>query len=209
MASTDRRILYVADPMCSWCWGFAPVIVAIAETYGAVAELRLVMGGLRPGTSVPLGVRAKEEIRHHWTEVAARTGQPFDFTFFERDGFVYDTEPSCRAVVAVRNLKPEAALLYLLRVERAFYAEGQDVTDTRVLAELAGDFNIAAEVFEAVFTADEIRDATRSDFGLVEAVGIGGFPAVLLQDPQKVTVLTLGYQPYADLKPALDAWLVG
>ena len=25
------RLLYVMDPMCSWCWGFAPVVAALAE----------------------------------------------------------------------------------------------------------------------------------------------------------------------------------
>ena len=26
----DARLLYVMDPMCSWCWGFAPVVEALA-----------------------------------------------------------------------------------------------------------------------------------------------------------------------------------
>ena len=26
-----RRLLYVMDPMCSWCWGFAPVANALVE----------------------------------------------------------------------------------------------------------------------------------------------------------------------------------
>jgi putative protein-disulfide isomerase len=25
------RLLYVMDPMCSWCWGFAPVAKALVE----------------------------------------------------------------------------------------------------------------------------------------------------------------------------------
>ena len=27
----DRKLIYVADPMCSWCWGFAPVIREMVE----------------------------------------------------------------------------------------------------------------------------------------------------------------------------------
>ncbi|HCN45385.1 MAG TPA: disulfide bond formation protein DsbA, partial [Pseudomonas sp.] len=46
------RLLYVMDPMCSWCWGFAPVAAAlIAQAQQAGVETRLVVGGLRTGSS--------------------------------------------------------------------------------------------------------------------------------------------------------------
>ena len=42
------RLLYVMDPMCSWCWGFAPVVQALAEQAAAAGvPLQLVVGGLR------------------------------------------------------------------------------------------------------------------------------------------------------------------
>ena len=33
--------------------------------------------------------------------------------YFDRDGFVYDTEPACRAVVTMRRLLPEKTLVYV------------------------------------------------------------------------------------------------
>ena len=27
-------MLYFADPMCSWCWGFNPVMARVREAYG-------------------------------------------------------------------------------------------------------------------------------------------------------------------------------
>jgi len=30
----SRHLVYFADPMCSWCWGFAPAIEALAEVRG-------------------------------------------------------------------------------------------------------------------------------------------------------------------------------
>src|SRR3712207_8936900 len=55
--------------------------------------------------------------RSHWEHVAELTGQPFEFAFFDRQGFVYDTEPACRAVATVREQRPELALPYLHRSE--------------------------------------------------------------------------------------------
>ena len=35
----------------------------------------------------------KASIREHWEHVRDASGQPFDFAFFDRPRFVYDTEP--------------------------------------------------------------------------------------------------------------------
>ena len=76
---TDRIVWYVADPMCSWCWGFSSVIDAIAQAYRDRVPVRLVMGGLRPGTVKPITPEERDEILHHWHEVQRRTGQVFLF----------------------------------------------------------------------------------------------------------------------------------
>ncbi len=67
MPGTD--FVYVADPMCSWCWGFAPVMKAFRERYPNAFEYRLVLGGLRAGRSAtPLDDQMKSYIAHHWRE---------------------------------------------------------------------------------------------------------------------------------------------
>ncbi|MFO1112473.1 MAG: DsbA family protein [Rhodospirillales bacterium] len=201
-----RRVLYFADPMCSWCWGFAPVIAALAAACADEVPIRFCAGGLRAFEQREMDARSRAYVRHHWEEVAAQTGQPFDFAFFERVHFVYDTEPACRAVVAMRNLVPEAALAYLAAVQRAFYAENRDVTAEDVLAELAAPFADAGD-FRAVFRAPEIDEATRADFRLVQGLGIQGFPTVVLQHDRQLVALTTGWQPFAALEAPLRAWL--
>ena len=104
---SDRRLIYFADPMCSWCWGFSPTINRVVERYGSDMVIEPIMGGLRAGNTELLDAKGKEYIRGHWQHVHKASGQPFDFTFFDRDDFVYDTEPACRAVVTMRRLKPD------------------------------------------------------------------------------------------------------
>jgi putative protein-disulfide isomerase len=203
----EKRIFYFADPMCSWCWGFAPVIARIVAEAQDRAPVRLVAGGLRVGATEPMDARAKAAIRGHWEHVQAATGQPFDFAFFAREGFVYDTGPTCRAAVAMRNLAPQHTFAYLEALQRGFYAEGLDVTEPSVLAELAEPYCGGAEVFAAVYAAPEVEEATLADFRLTQALGIAGFPAVVLKDEAGLVPLTVGYQPFDDLAPALEAWL--
>lgn len=202
-----KQIIFFADPMCSWCWGFAPVISAIDAEFGFWAPVRLVVGGLRAGETRPMDEQAKAYIRHHWEQVHSATGQPFDFSFFQRDGFVYDTEPACRAAVAVRNLAPGTALRYFEAVQRAFYMDNRDVTARDSLSDIAQSLGIDPAAFETVFAAPEISDATRADFNLTHALGITGFPTVVLGDDEAQAFLTIGYRPLETLRPHIELWL--
>src|SRR5271154_1916736 len=97
------HLIYFADPMCSWCWGFSPVITEIERCFGDLLPIRLILGGLRPGTTTKLTDAYKTTLRAHWHHVHEASGQPFDGAFFDRENFVYDTEPAARATVVMRR----------------------------------------------------------------------------------------------------------
>jgi len=204
---TDPTLWYVADPMCSWCWGFTSVIEAIEKAYHDRSTVSLVMGGLRPGTVEPITPAERDEIFHHWHEVQRRTGQVFTFEGAMPEGFVYDTEPSNRAVVAVSALKPDATLPYFERVQAAFYMEQKNVTQADVLAQLAEGVGVEADRFFQAFRSLEVKAKTLEQFRQVYHWGVRGFPTVILQHAQELSVLTRGYRPLEDLQPTLDAWL--
>jgi putative protein-disulfide isomerase len=206
-ADVARTLFYFADPMCSWCWGFSPVMRAITESIADRASVRLVVGGLRAGETRPLDDKAKALVRHHWEQVEQTTGQPFSFSFFDREGFVYDTEPACRAMVVMRSFAPEATLAYLEAVHRAFYVGNRDVRDPSVLADLAKEFALDPAQFIALFEAPEIIEATLADFHAAASAGVTGFPTVILKRGETFSLLTAGYQPLEALKPQLDLWL--
>lgn len=203
----ERRIFYIADPMCSWCWGFSPVIGQIAQRFGAIAPIRVVAGGLRPGTTTPMDQAFAQSLRTHWEHVTLATGQSFCFDFFDRDGFVYDTEPACRAVVAVRSTAPDLTLTYLAALHRAFYVENRDITKEPVLTDVAASVGVERAVFEDIIRAPDIVAATRTDFQFAQACGISGFPSVLLQQAGELRVLTIGHQPLSALLEPLEAWV--
>lgn len=206
-APPEREIVAVVDPMCSWCWGFSPALEGIERDFGAVAPLTIVVGGLRPLTKRKMDAKAKAEIREHWQHVQEASGQPFDFEFFAREGFVYDTEPACRALVTVRTLKREAARDFLDRAHRAFYAENKDVTDADVLADIAEAAGVAKAGFVALFNTIDIVYETAGDFHAARRLGVNGFPTVLLRAGNAMSILTAGFQPYERIAPAIEAWL--
>jgi len=101
-----KTLLYIADPMCSWCWGFSPVMEAIEKKYQDHVNIQLLVGGLRPGNTERFDEHRKEYILGHWRAVHQRTGQPFNFDFQMGPDFTYDTEPASRA-------KPSSCVRFL------------------------------------------------------------------------------------------------
>lgn len=207
MTTTPRRLLYFADPMCSWCWGFSPVISAIADRVAGDVALLLVLGGLSPGETRPLGEDARGSIREHWEHVHEASGQPFDPDFFARERFVYDTEPASRAVVAARRLDDSAALPFLAAVQRAFYAENRDVTDLGVLGDIAETEGFERDAFESELRSAAAHHDTQRDFGFSQLLGVRGFPTLVGHDGQSMHLLTRGFQPFEALEESLAPWL--
>lgn len=203
----DKEILYVADPMCSWCWGFSPTLRVMAETAQDRAGFTLMMGGLRPLSRTPMDDNQKAEIRHHWDSVAERSGQPFDHAFFERDGFIYDTEPACRAVCVVRAIAPAMVLDYFEAIQRAFYSANRDITDPAVLLEFARKCGVDNLAFEERFNDVASAYETAGDFHSARQLSVTGYPTVILRKAKEFGLLSAGFQPWEALQPTFEGWL--
>ena len=63
----SMNLIYVADPMCSWCYGFGKTLSDLQGTPAAGEQfaLTLVMGGLRPYTTQPMDGAKADEIFNH------------------------------------------------------------------------------------------------------------------------------------------------
>jgi putative protein-disulfide isomerase len=203
-----RHFIYFADPMCSWCYGFAPVIAELARHFEGRLPVRVVMGGLRAGNTKEMTAKDREYIRGAWTRVGEASGQPFDFSFFDREHFTYDTEPACRAVVTMRRLAPGKTLVYKARVSRAFYGENRDTTDVKVLADLAPEFGIEADRFELEMLSAEARNETFGDFLTSQQAGVQGFPLLAAgTEAGGYALVTSGFRPLDGLPEAIEQWL--
>ncbi|MBT4588433.1 MAG: DsbA family protein [Rhodospirillaceae bacterium] len=208
MTTLDKELIYVGDPMCSWCYGFAPTKRKLEEQCAGRAVTSLVVGGLHTDWTEPQDAERKKFLDEHWHEIGERSGQPFKFDILERDDFVYNTEASCRAAVTAREIKGNAtALNFFTHVQSAFYAENQDVTEDEVLIDLAEGFGLDRGEFATLFSSDEMKQQTQMDFQFAQRLGVSGFPTVVVNDKNGYAYLTVGYQPYENLEPIIEAWL--
>ncbi len=190
-----KTLYFVLDPMCSWCWGFAPVVDAVREAFGERYTMSLVMGGLRGKGDLLWDHAAKAHLRQQWQNVAAKTGQPFDETLLYKAHFEYDTTPACKAVVTVRELLGEsAAFTYLHAIEHAFYAQGIDITNPRLLQGYYEQLFGNSGKFAFFFLSERAEVLTEHDFAKARSMGANSFPSVVLVDEAGHMVCQKGYR---------------
>ena len=203
-----KELIYVGDPMCSWCYGFAPTKRKLENQCEGRAMTRLVVGGLHVDWTEPQNDARKKFLRDHWIEIGERSGQPFKFDILARDDFVYNTEAACRAAVTAREMGgDQTGLDFFTALQGAFYAENQDVTQDDVLIDFAGAFGLAEDKFAEQFRSEGMKQRTSLDFRFAQRLGVTGFPTVVVNDGSVYALLTVGYQAYERLQPILEAWL--
>ena len=206
------KLVYVGDPMCSWCYGFGKELSALMQKMPEI-ELDIRVGGVRAGATEVLDDNGKQFRLTHWARVEEATGLPFNRkALMERENFIYDTEPVCRAFVTAREFAPHADLLAVFHaLQLAFYVDGLDTTNGKVLAEVAADaltavgHPINVEEFHARWNSTEAIAATRQDFIKVRAAGIRSFPALLMEVDGQFLEVSPGYAPVAQLEERLSA----
>ena len=206
MSQPDLELVYIGDPMCSWCWGFAPVLEQLDDRF--TFPIRTVAGGLRPGDAAEaLDDRLRDILLHHWDQVAERSGQPFDRRGLDREGWRYDTLVPDIAVVAMRTEAPGETLRFFTTLQRAFYADAIDITDRTAYPDLVAGFPVDPQRFGELLDSDEMHRATEADFAEARRLGASGFPTLLLRDGNEMFLATSGYVPFDPLAGALENFI--
>lgn len=204
MTAAGDELRYFADPMCSWCWGFAPVIRELARQLPEDQPLRVISGGLRAGNTRGLDESTRRQILHHWQQVQAASGQAFAFDGVLPVGFVYDTEPACRAVSWVARHASAHSLDTLGALQAAFYRDRRDLNRISVVQEVLGELGLAD--LAAELDSNAARQAAEQDFEETRAHGISGFPSLMLYRgaSARTRIVSIGYQPLNDVQASLQ-----
>lgn len=199
------KLLYVVDPMCSWCWGFSPVMQQLMNDYSTDIELELIMGGLR-SDEAPLDSTTREYVLGHWSQVHQRTAQPFKLDGALPKGFVYNsTLPSIVLLVTQNIYGANIAYQLMTSMQYRFYAEGEDITELDVLVPLLAESQLDAGRILSELQRAEAVDALHAGYTEARELGVLGFPSLYAHYGRNQTRrLMTGYQAYPEIKDELD-----
>ncbi|MFK7810365.1 MAG: DsbA family protein [Saprospiraceae bacterium] len=188
----ENKLIYIGDPMCSWCYGFGPEITQVKRELPPNIGFQVVVGGLRPHGTETM-TKLGDFLQSHWQEINEKTGQPFKYEILKNKDFIYDTEPACRAVVTARNMDATKELLFFKAIQTAFYANNHNTNLTKTYVDLAGTFGFDKVAFEKQFLSEEMKAATAADFELSGQFGVNSFPTVILKKGDEYFMIGRGY----------------
>ena len=206
-------IYCVVDPMCSWCWGFAPgwreLVSEIPETV-TVVDL---MGGLAPDNEAPMDSAMRQYVQDAWGAVKARTGAEFNFEFWNKCEPKRSTYPACRAVIAAGEQASGARSLMYDAIQRAYFLEARNPSDAEALECVAGEIGLDRKQFSEDLGSDHINRIFQLELESVAKLGVSGFPTIVVKrespgEPARYDLLTAGFSDIDVLRDRLSRLLV-
>lgn len=187
-------LYYVHDPMCSWCYGFAPTWRRLLEKLpDDIAVVRL-LGGLAADCDEPMAPEMRMYLQQTWHRIQHRIpGTEFNFDFWSRCEPRRSTWPACRAVIAARRQDPAYDEAMTQAIQQAYYRQARNPSDRDVLMELAGEIGADKDKFALALDATETRSELESEIARAHAMGADGFPSLILEQNQSRWRIPLDY----------------
>ena len=202
----QQRLIYVMDPMCSWCWGLAPLIDAIFQAHPDV-PVHLVAGSLRPHLQAPLDNASRQALAAHWQSVAALSGQPFSDPQTLPEPLIYNVRPASQALIVARALDVERLWPFVRAMQQAFFAECMDITRPAVLLEIAAASGYDPVEFAARFDQADTQQLLDEDWGWAADRGLAELPILFAERDGQLALLGNGYRSPNEVLSLLQRWV--
>ncbi len=173
-------------------------IDALAARHGTRALWRPYMLGVAFRETGARGLSSTpmkgEYARHDWARLSRRTGLPFAIP----EGHPITALPASRAYYWIEDRHPEQAHEFALRVFRAYFAEGLDLTQPGNVAELASPLGVSPDELTLAMTSPPMKERVKAASAEAIAKGVFGSPFFLFDG-----------EPFWgwDRLPMLEEWL--
>ena len=198
----NKQLVYVHDPMCSWCFGFSKVYRQLTKRLPENVAIIRLLGGLAPDTDEIMPESTRQMVRQNWRRIEAHIpGVEFNYDFWTNCQPRRATYPACRAVIAAREQGDEYDISMTRQIQQAYYQQARNPSDNETLIELAGEIGLDQERFSMHLVADHTQQRLLDEIAKARAIGVSGFPSlVLLNDDRLQTVLV----NYTDVDAVLE-----
>lgn len=198
-------VIFVTDPLCSWCWAMLPEILAVRSQLYGWLDFELMMGGLQVGNRRPPLEADVKMLQDLWQKVAESTGQQFLGQMPDDPDFIYHSEIACRAVEAMRLFEGKSPWEFFEQLQQAFYLEARNINSVDELGKLAEPFGLESSALAKMLQSEQVIENTRVAFDTAKKLGALALPVVLLDTGAGPKLVSGGYVTAEFLVPDLDS----
>ena len=204
------ELIYVHDPMCSWCWGFRPTLERLRGELPAALGFRRLLGGLAPDSDQPMADEKRAHLQATWRRIAERIpGTTFNHDFWRVCQPRRSTWPACRAVIAARMLDSEAEDTMITAIQHAYYVEARNPSDDDTLVALAAQIGLATQPFATRLHAPETQAALAAEIAESRRIGAHSFPSLRLRIAETYWPVAVDYNDAAGMLDLIQQLLDG
>ena len=204
-------LIYCYDAYCGWCYGFSPVIKAIAEKYRPQLDIDVLSGGMiLPEEPTHISSIAPF-IQKAYKTVEGTTGIKFgnDFLWhifnYEDSDWYPNSEKPAIAMCIFKDFYPERAIEFASDLQYALNYEGRDLTDDAAYAHLLEKYSIHPEIFYERLSSEEYKEKAYYEFSLVKQLQVAVYPCVFIQTGElKFIMVARGYTAYDTLQERIE-----
>jgi putative protein-disulfide isomerase len=187
------RLIYGFDPLCGWCYGFAPAMRAVVAAYPDMPVV-LAMPGLVTGPRIGPYAEMEDYIRGASARLQTVTGRAPSEAFFAHiatPGVMGDSHPPIAAIAQVTEAVPEAELAFAHAVCEAHFERGADLNRAETYAEVAGVLGLGLRPDPGDTARAAARMRADADHG------IASFPTLIVATGTRAIALPSLYDPRA------------
>ncbi|WP_062568037.1 DsbA family protein [Pseudoalteromonas arabiensis] len=188
------KLIYVYDPMCSWCWGYRESWLKLREALGDKLAIEYKVGGLAPDYDEPMPKDMQQFLRQTWQRIEQQLGTKFNHDFWLNTQPRRSTYPACRAVLVARQYNKELEMLYA--IQKAYYLNAQNPSDISTLANLAEQIGLAKKTFITEIQSEKINSLLMNEINEVRSLPIQGFPSLVIEDKGTYHAVPVNYQDW-------------
>jgi len=186
--------------MCSWCWGYRPVLEQIrSELTGKIIVIDIV-GGLARDTDEPMSEEMQQQIQSHWKRIEQQLGTEFNFNFWSECTPRRSTYPACRAVLAAANqadileMKLANSRAMTLAIQQAYYLKAMNPSDNKVLLKLAKEIGLDVDQFTKELVGEPLHQQLKDEIRFARSIGGNSFPSWFLKTGESIQEIPIDYQ---------------
>ena len=191
-----KKLIYIMDIQCGWCYGNSKNIQAVYEEYKDKVDFEFLNGGMWVGEHAPKGgKKISDYIKSQTPRLVSYTGMPVLEPFFELiknpDYTLSSLEPSA-AVVLTKKIALEKSVAFAKEVQSVHFTQGKKLDELETYLPILKNLEIEENVFKEEWMSEKNINETIKEFNQVRHLA-KGFPTLLIQIGDKISVLASGY----------------
>jgi putative protein-disulfide isomerase len=190
----NSSLIYVHDPMCSWCFGFSKTLQTLLNELPAGINVKRLLGGLAPDSNKPMSEATRNMVRQNWQHIEqAIPGVLFNYDFWDNCEPRRATFPACRAVIAARQQGEAFDDLMTQQIQQAYYLQARNPSENSTLIELASEIGLDQQAFSDDLASNQTQKSLLEEISQSRSLGVNGFPSLVLECNGRYELIQTNY----------------